>query len=260
MAKQLKREEDVATVKKEVAQLTEFVNHNMWDPESHFYYDRFREGTLSDLKSIAAYWALLAEIVPENQLRQFLTHLENEKEFDRLHRIPTLSADASEYHPEGGYWRGGVWAPTNYMVLCGLSAYKQDSLAHVIALNHLDQVVKVFSQTGALWENYAPDKVQGNDKKDMVGWSGLVPISVLFEYVFGIRPTQEKDTIIWDIQLTDEFGVKQYPYKQQGLIDFWCAKRKQPTDEPEVIISSNRTFNLKLIWKNGSKIIPVKAR
>ncbi|WP_442587815.1 MGH1-like glycoside hydrolase domain-containing protein [Pedobacter sp. AW31-3R] len=258
MAEKINRLNDVKEVQEDVSQLTTYVNQHMWDMKTAFYYDRFHDGRLSNVKSIAAFWALLAETVPQKDMSSFIAHLQNPEEFDRLHRVPTLSADTKGYNQDGGYWCGGVWAPTSYMVLSGLTKYRQDSLAHAIAVNHLNNVVEVFNETGTLWENYAPDKVKGNDKKDMVGWTGLVPISVLFEYIFGIRPTID-NTIIWDIRMTDEFGVKKYPYKQQGLINFWCARRAKDTDEPQVKIRSNIAFTLKLAWNKGSKIIHVKA-
>jgi len=258
MAKELGNDSEVNDISHEIRYLTDYVNNKMWDPKINFFKDRFRDGSLSNVKSIASYWALLAEIVPENQIKPFLSHLENPNEFSRSHRVPTLSADDSAYNSNGGYWCGGVWAPTTYMVLRGLTKYNKDSLAYKIAINHLDNVVKVFNQTGSLWENYAPDKVKGNDTKDMVGWTGLVPISILFEYVFGIRPNVPEDTIVWDIRMTDEFGIDKYPFKQHGLIKFWCAKREKLTDRPKIKIQSNVPFTLKLIWDGGSKLIKIK--
>jgi len=254
MAAQLSRTAEVADLKAEVSQLTNYLQNNMWDDHTSFFYDRFRNGTLSKVKSIASYWALLAEAVPENKSEQFIAHLENPKEFARLHRVPTLAADDPEFKPDGNYWNGGVWAPTSYMVLRGLTQYKKDSLAFEIAYNHLDNVVKVFNQTGTLWENYAPDSVKGKYRKDMVGWTGLVPISVLFEYVFGIRPNVPKNRITWDIRLLDEFGVKHYPFAAHGMIDFFCAKRKKYTDQPIVRVHSTVPFDLKIVWKGGTRI------
>lgn len=258
MAKELNRENEVKQVKEEVSFLKEYVNNKMWDPETSFYYDRFRDGKLSKVKSVAAYWALIAGAVPDKNLNSFVSHLENPNEFARLHRVPTLSADDPAYKPAGGYWCGGVWAPTSYMVLRGLTNYKQDSLAHEIAVNHLDNVVRVFNETGSLWENYAPDMVKGNNKQDMVGWTGLVPISVLFEYIFGIRPNVADNTITWDIRMTDEFGITQYPFKKNGLIDFYCAKRSKLSDQPKIKIKSNVPFTLMLKWEGGTKQINIK--
>ena len=258
MARKLGREKEVIDIETETDQLTHHINTRMWDETTSYYYDRFRDGSLSDVKSIASFWALLAEVVPSNKLDKFIGHLENPREFARLHRVPTLSADHPVFTPGGNYWQGGVWAPTSYMVLRGLTKYKRDSLAYEIAYNHLDNVVKVYNQTGTLWENYAPDRVEGKYQKDLVGWTGLVPISVLFEYVFGIRPNVPENMIVWDVRLTDEFGLKKYPFKAKGLINFWAAKRKKNTDEPRIKVESNIAFDLKLIWTGGTRVIHVK--
>jgi len=258
MAEKINRKAEVQDIEIEISALTGYLQKYMWDERSSFFYDRFRDGSKSKVKSIASYWALLAEVVPANQLKKFIAHLENPNEFDRLHRVPTLSADDPEFKADGHYWQGGVWAPTSYMVLRGLTASNQDSLAHAIGYNHLDNVVKVYNETGTLWENYAPDSLKGMYRKDMVGWTGLAPISVLFEYVFGLRPNVPEDTIIWDIRLTDEFGLKKYPYKRDGLVDFWCGKRRKMTDRPKIKVKSNVAFDLKLIWSGGQEIIRVK--
>lgn len=257
MANVLGRGEDIADIKEEVDYLTNFVNENMWDPQTSFYYDRFSNGNLSKVKSIAAFWALIAGIVPTDNLAKFVDHLENPTEFARLHRVSTLSADNPEFNPDGEYWKGSVWAPTNYMVLRGLTHYGMDSLAKEIAVNHLNNVVEVYTQTGTLFENYAPDKVQGNDRKDFVGWTGIVPISVLFEYVFGLKPDYPSGTIVWDISLTDEFGVSNYPFGKTGTISFLCAKRNSTYDEPSITIDSRAKFKLLVRWKGGEKIINV---
>src|SRR5690606_452054 len=131
-------------------------NQHMWNDEIGFYVDRYRDGSLSEAKSIGAYWSLLAGIVPPERLQRFCVHLGDPKVFARHHRIPSLSADTPGYSPEGEYWRGGVWAITNFMTLKGLVAYGEDSLAHAIARNHLHHVVEKFLETGTIWENYAP--------------------------------------------------------------------------------------------------------
>ncbi len=260
MARQLHRLEDVKDIEEDIVKLSAYVNRNMWDPQTKFYYDRYQDGTLNSVKSIGAFWALLAGTLHEKDQSGFIDHLGNPKEFDRKHRVPTLAADHSDYDSDGGYWRGAVWAPVNYMVLRGLTNCKQDSLAHEIALNHLNNVVSVYNTTGTLWENYAPEKAQGNDTKDFVGWTGLVPITVLFEYVFGLRANVPENTLVWDVRLIEEHGVKQYPFGTKGTIDLLCRKRKNPQEAPELSISSPVSFKLILKWEGGSKVIMVKAR
>ena len=79
------------------------------------------------------------------------SHLENPAEFNRAHRIPALSADDPHYCRTGDYWCGGVWAPTNYMVLKGLDEAGCGDLAHQIALNHNENVVRVFELENTPW-------------------------------------------------------------------------------------------------------------
>ena len=258
MAKTIHREKDVRDIERETSELKTFVNRYMWDESTAFYYDRFSNGALSSVKSIAAFWALQANVADGEKANRFIRHLCDTGEFARTHRVPSLAADQPGYNPDGGYWLGSVWAPTNYMVLRGLTNYHRDSLAYEIALNHLDNVVSVFNNTDALWENYAPDKVQGNNKKNLVGWTGLVPITVLFEYVFGLRPNVPNNTLVWDIRMTDEFGVRKYPYGKNGSIDLLCRKRDKLSDEPVVQVVSNINFILKLFWKGGSRTLLIK--
>lgn len=260
MAAVLGREDDIKDIVAEIEKLSNFVNHNMWDDKTSFYYDRYKNGELSYLKTVGAYWALLANIVPNDRKPRFIAHLANSNEFARKHRVPSWAANNPNYNPDGGYWQGAVWAPTTYMVLRGLTSNQQDSLAYQIAKNHFDNVTEVFNQTGTFWENYAPDKVQGNNRKDFVGWTALTPIAVLMEYIFGIRPDVPQNMLIWDICLTDEFGVKDYPFGKDGLINLSCKKRNRETDVPEVSIVANTTLKVHLKWQGGSKWLTIQPQ
>jgi len=262
MAEILGRKSDVKDIETEISDLQNYVQKNMWDTKSSFFYDVWRNGKFNYVKSIAAYWALLADAAPRKSLPHFIAHLENENEFARPHRPVTLSADNPSYKPDGDYWCGGVWAPTTYMVLKGLTFQKQDSLARAIAENHFENVIRVYNETGTFWENYAPEKgyFPSNSRRDFVGWTGITPINVLLEYIFGIRPQPEAGVIVWDIRLTDAFGVKNYPFGTDTTIDFQCAKRKKTTDKPKIKISSNKNFTLQLVWDGGSEKIDIKGK
>ena len=253
MARDLGREEETAEIRKEIERLSAVVNATMWDERTAFYYDRREDGSLSDVKTIGAYWALLAGCTPAERLGAFLAHLENEKEFNRPHRVPTLSADHPEYNPAGEYWRGSVWAPTNYMVLRGLTQNGQDDLAHAIGLNHHANVVRVFEQTGTVWENYAPESAARGSiaGRDFVGWTGLPPVAVLFEYVFGLRPDVPRRRLIWDVRLTEAHGVRQYPFGMDGLLDLECAARGSVEEKPQVSVRANLPLTLEIIWQGG---------
>jgi len=253
MAEVLGRSAEVADLKSEMDRLIRFVNEHLWDEESTFYFDRRADGSLSDVKTIGAFWALLAEAVPATRLEKFIRHLRNPAEFNRPHRVPTLSADHPQYHPDGDYWQGSVWAPTNYMLLRGLSQVGAEALAHEIALNHLQQVVQVFEQTGTLWENYAPESsAPGNiAKKDFVGWTGLPPVAVLFEYILGLKPIVTETKLTWTVRLLEEHGVSQYSFGPTGSLDLHCAARSASTQKPVITASSTVPVKLEIRWEGG---------
>ncbi len=266
MSDVLGRDEFKAELTEERDRLYKVINEKLWDDETKFYYDKRNDDTFNGVKHIGAFWSLLAKCVPEDRKDDFIAHLNNENEFKTAHRVPTLSKDHPEYHPEGRYWCGSVWAPTNYMVLKGLDEYGKYDMAYEIACNHLDWVTKVFEETGTVFENYAPELQDGKEaegnwsKADFVGWTGLVPISVMFEYVFGIRPDAEKNKITWHINLTDRHGVEKYPFGKDGELTLICEKRNSEEEKPVVSIKSNVPVTVEIIWNNekSKEIIDVK--
>ena len=268
MAAELGREADVSSLEEERELLLKTVNETLWDEKTAFYYDLWKNGELNGVKHIGAYWALLAQALPdEARAERFIEHLTNENEFAVPFMIPALSADHPEFQKNGSYWKGGVWAPTNYMVLRGLDRYGKFGLSHRIACNYLQNVVSVFNDTGTVFENYAPFPDENGKpfkgepaKPDFVGWTGLAPISVLFEYVFGIKPEAEKNLIRWHVDLTERFGVENYPFGRDATLSLICEARENAQAEPEVHISSDRPVTVELLWDGGKRTKTVAVK
>lgn len=260
MAHELGREADIADLIEERDRLTALINEQLWDEGTAFYYDRLPDGTLTGLKNIGAYWALLAGIVPEERMERFVAHLDDTRAFNRPHRVPSLSADHPAYRPDGDYWVGGVWMPTNYMVLSGLRATGRHALADEIARNHAEQVLEVYEATGTIWENYAPEQAAPGKpaKPDFVGWGGLTPIAVLLEYRFGLQPSAPESRLLWDVRLLEEHGVSDYPYGAGGLLDLRCAARASRFDRPQVEVRSNVTLELTVRWDGGQETLLIE--
>jgi hypothetical protein len=276
--------DDLSDMRAEVDRLCAFANQNLWNQKNDFYFDRLENGDLSPVKHIGAYWALLAGSVPQDRLPHFINHLENKDEFNRTHRIPALSADDPGFSETGDYWCGGVWAPTNFMVLKGLDETGWKDLAHQIAVNHNDRVVQVFESddtpwTGAdqfrqffhltdlqvedshtLWENYAPDVIApgSHSKPGYVGWTGIPPIAVLLEDIFGLTPNAPANRLTWQVRLMEEHGVRRYPFGQNGILDLKCHTRKSPLERPRLEIHSNVPLAVELIWEGGRETLIVE--
>lgn len=256
MARELDREGEVDWLKEDAERLYRIVNEKMWSENDGFYYDTRRDGTHSGVKTIGAYWTLLAGLVPEERVERFVSHLDNEEEFKRAHRIPALSADNAHYDPNGGYFCGGVWPQTNYMVLLGLDRAGYTDLAYEIAVNHVDNVTGVFNSTGQVYENYAPEAaLPGNPAKaGYVGWAGLGPISVLFEYVFGIKVDALQRTVDWSVRRTERHGILRLPVGD-ATVDLICEGRDGEDDEPSVTVCSDIPVKVNVRWCGGSKTV-----
>jgi glycogen debranching enzyme len=239
--------------REEAARLAKWCSRHLWDSQTRFFHDRMRDGSLArHLKSIGAYWALLAGGVGPRRLRGFRAHLSDEGAFNRPHRVPSLSADSTGYREDGGYWCGAVWSPTTAMIVRGLELAGHPDPAHAIALNHLDNVVDCHAETGTFFECYAPEKhAAGIHRRDFVGWTGLAPTSLLMEHVFGLRPNAVANRLVWNIRLTDGHGVQKYPFGADGEMDLYCPPRRSMDETPRPMIRSTRPVEIEIRWRSG---------
>lgn len=260
MAKVLERTEFVAELTEERDRLALVINDKLWHEPTGFYYDLWKDGHHNMVRHVGAFWSLIAACAPEERASKMIAYLEDEGEFKTSHRVPTLSKSHPEFAPTGNYWRGAVWAPTNYMVLKGLDQYGRSDLSYTIAKEHVDAVVDVYRREDTLFENYTAEP--GTDgkitkgtpaKRDFVGWTGLSAISILFEFVFGIKPDVVKNKITWYVNLLEEHGIQRYPFGKNGELTLLCAQRKHPDAQPEITVSSNVPVELEIIWGSEQK-------
>lgn len=143
------------------------------------------------------------------------------------------------------------------MVLSGLGKYGYNKLAYEIACDYLNTVEKVFTETDTLWENYSPEfAAHGNAKDDFVGWTGLAPISILFEYVFGIIPDAMGKKITWNINCTDRHGITNYPLGD-ATVELICESRSSADEKPVVHIKSDRPITVEIVWNGTHETINV---
>ncbi|MCG9659074.1 MGH1-like glycoside hydrolase domain-containing protein [Vibrio mediterranei] len=241
--------EDINSIKQELANLKSLINQKMWDPSRQFYFDTLRDDSFSTIKSIAAYWALLTDLVPEEHMADFVAHLDDESSFKRPHRVPAMAADCEHYADDGGYWRGGVWAPTNYMVLKGLECHGFHHLAFDIALNHVQHVAAIYGETGTVWENYSPELSRPGEpaKRDFVGWSGLSLISILIEFVFGIKMDVPNNQIVIRPYLDEAYSVRKLQFGTLGSVDIEVSSKVDASGLDRVVVKTALDINITVI-------------
>lgn len=241
------------------------INKFLWSNQKQFYYDLTEADTLSTTMHIGAFWTLLSEVCPDEKLPNILSHLQDSNEFWRPHLVPTLAANQPEYDPKGHYWLGSVWAPTNYMLIKGLMANKETSLADKIATNHLEQIAEIYinfepktekiafnerfaDSYHTLWECYSSELDEPAtrwdntfySRQDFVGWTGIAPIALLIENVLGLEIVGMDNRINWDIKRTDKHGIKNIQLRNQKVTLVFETQNAVP----RITINCQEEFNL----------------
>jgi len=244
---------------REAEELSALINRHMWDQHRKFYFDLTLKGEHAPVKSIAGFWALLANVASKSQAEALAAELENPETFKTMHRVPTLAANEPGFDLKGGYWVGAVWAPTDKMIMAGLENYGYRDLAREIALNHLRNVVAVFKQTGTIWENYAPQQVAPGEpaKGGFVGWSGIGPIAFFIEYAIGIRADALANKITWDIRSPSRVGVERFRFGGK-TVSLVCEKA-DAAGVRTVTIKSDGAFDLAVISQGKMQTVQVPA-
>ena len=282
IGRQLRNDLIIQTYEQRYRTLTYIINGKMWDNISGFYYDITMQGKQTGVKTAASFWPLISEVASFPQARRLSEHLQNSDEFYRQHLFPTLSADDPSYDGKGHYWRGGVWAPTDYMIIKGLDIFPLRELAAIAAMNHIRNMYKVYKNFTpspeeiapdqqrenykTIWECYAPDFVQPATRwdgdylcrPDFVGWSGLGPIALLLENVIGLQPSAPRDELYWNLRLREMHGVENYRFGDNN-IDIICLKNELPVAPAEITITSNSPFHLVVSSQVGVKEFEIDA-
>ncbi|MDR2138138.1 MAG: hypothetical protein LBP50_01090 [Tannerella sp.] len=263
MAAVLHKPDEALNYQAEADTLKKIINELMWDPATGFYYDLTLDERQIKIKTVAAFWSLLAEVPSKAQAEQLVAQLNNPLTFGRKNKVPTLAADEAGYESLGGYWRGAVWAPTTTMIVAGLEKNGYGELARQIALNHLNLVADVFKETGTIWEAYAPDSathayLPGGKhavKKDFVGWSGIGPVKFLLEYGVGLKPDAAASKLEWNLYASDDTGCNRYVFND---IHVNLLARQEKNGTREVTVESDRDFQLDIHYRGARYSFPVR--
>ncbi len=253
-----------------------------WIESEGFFFDLDYDGAPLDAKTLAGVWPLLAGCATEGQAADVASHLGDPAAFWRVHVFPSLAADHPAYEPDGHYWLGGVWAPTNYSTISALDRTGHRELARDAAANHLAALYRVYADfvpdpallapeavgdgSSTLWEAYAPDAFEPASRwddafygrQDFVGWTGVGPIALLIEQVIGLRTHAHVDTMSWRLTRTDEHGVRGFRFGDQ-LVDLIADARTHPDDPVVLTVDSSDAFFLEVELGGWAARYPVAA-
>lgn len=241
------------------------INQFMWNEADGLYYDVDVDSRQTFHKTIACFWPMLAEITSDEQNERLVANLKDPQLFWRDMVFPTLAADQPEYKDHGGYWLGGVWAPTNYATIKGLSVQGYHALAKEASERYVEGMNQVYKTTGTIWENYAPEKINGNFRQgvsggdgqhdcrsNFVGWSGLGPIALLIEEIIGIQADGVKNQVVWYLDRLDRNGIKKLHFGNGIITDLICDEREQDSSDAFLTVTSNKPYEL-IVYKSGTE-------
>ena len=246
---------------REYTRLRDAIEQHCWDDHDMIYYDLDENGERVTVKTVAAFWPLLAGIPGPERVKLLVGHLGSGDEFLRAHRVPTLSADHPDYSPRGDYWRGAVWAPTNFMVVKGLETCGHHDEARLIALNHITMMSRVFKATGTIWENYAPDSAEPGRpaRRDFVGWSGCGPIAMLIENVLGIHADGATDSLVWRVREPGRHGIENLRFGD-NVVGLLCEKPAYPSGPRTITVLTANPFILTVDTPAGRTVKKITDR
>ncbi len=195
------------------------INKYMWNEEKGMYFCLDEKGNQIDVWQIGAFWPLLAGITSNEQNKKLVKNLKDPKLFWTDFPFPALAKNHPEFNSRGGYWKGGVWAPTNYMIILALNKIGEQKFAFEVSQKMVKLVLEVFKKTKTIWEAYAPEFENGKPrfstgtKEDLVrqnfiGWSGLYPTTIFLEEVLGVKFQRQKKEVTWRIFLEENYELK----------------------------------------------------
>ncbi len=227
IASLLGRDDEAAAWAAEQRAIGEALNAKLWSESMQIYSTSLPGGGHNPNKVVTAFWPLWAGIVPAERVEALAAHLQDPKSFWRHHPIPSLAADSPFFQPEGNYWLGSTWAPTNFAAIKGFYRAGRCDLARETALRHLRCLTDVLQETGHIWENYCSERsARGNWSGPDYCWSALGPIALLFEVVLGLQPLALSNALRWSPPDEEISGVRNLPLGA-ATISLCCRRTAQ---------------------------------
>jgi glycogen debranching enzyme len=254
---ELERWQEILDINDEKKRLGEYIMNNMWDEERGFLFDVDKDGNRIKTMHIGAFWILHTDLLNKEQLDKVVSKLSRGGEFYDKLMIPSIPKSDDNFKDDGCYWQGGIWAPMTYMVINGLIKKGYMKEAFDISKKCLSEVETVFTKTNTFFEYYSPTKAEPGlfAREDFIGWTGLIPVSVLIESIFGITCDRANNTVNWNVNLDEGFGISNFPFGQNVL----SLKSKGVKDgKLSLEIKSTEDFELKITW--GKKLASRKIK
>lgn len=235
------------------------INQFHWSEKAGFYFDFFGRSSADkkvkyiNSKTAAAFWTILCGAAQGERLERMLEHMFHPDEFYGKIPFATLSADDPNYDANGGYWLGGVWAPTNFAAIRGMTEQGRSALAREAAIRYLTGMCAVAADPAygnTIWECYSPSEYRpatAEDgeivRADFVGWSGLAPVTMLIENIIGLHFNAKENAVTFDIFPGGQCGVENMLFNG-GKVSVVCTEYVPALGQSTIKVTAEKPFTL----------------
>jgi hypothetical protein len=166
----------------------------LWDEDYGFYLNRRTDtGEFSRSISAANFYALFSDKVSgERAERMIQEHFYNPREYYGEYIIPNTGRNDPAYQDQD-YWRGRIWAPTNYLAYIALRSRGLKGPGKILAEKSRNLLMKEWIQHGHVHENYNGDTGEGCDVKNsdkFYHWGALLSLIALIDAGYVPGPEQ----------------------------------------------------------------------
>ena len=186
MAETLNLEEEAIKYKEGAKYIKNYINKNMFDEETGFYYDlQFDLNGKTKLlvnrgKGTEGWIPLWAGLATEREAIAVVKNMLGEDTFNTKLPFPTASKDNNKYNPIK-YWRGPVWLDQAYFGVVGLDNYGYKKEAKKMAKKLIENA-KGLKEGEPIRENYNPETGEGLHASNF-SWSSSVYYLLCKDYI-----------------------------------------------------------------------------
>jgi len=167
------------SLRTEYEEMSERINSKLWNDDLGIYCNQHWDGCLDETLSPTSFYPLLAGIASSEQAQRMINeHLLNPLEFWGEYVLPTSTRNHPAFK-DNNYWRGRIWAPTNFLVGEGLKRYGFDEVAHEFARKSLELFNGEWQAECHIHENYNSLTGDGDDVENadpVYTWGGLLAL------------------------------------------------------------------------------------
>jgi len=153
MARLLGREPEERELAERRDRLAALIDKELWCEEQCIYLNKDWGGVFDPTLSLTHFYPMLGGIAGPERQQALMRHLLDENEFWGEYVIPNI-ARCDPSFAEQAYWRGRIWAPTNFLVGEGLLRMGESAAWDELARRGLALFLRSWESKGQVGENY----------------------------------------------------------------------------------------------------------